>query len=96
MSIVILKKYQMNNELLLTILNALFGGTGLISFIGARRERKASAKLKESEVFSSWQGIYDKMAAATDKKIEDLIKEIEGLKKELNEYKSRCKLCDKK
>jgi len=86
----------MDQTLLINLLSIIFGGTGIVSYFGARRERKASAKLKESEVFSSWAGIYDKMALATDKKIAELTREIAELKKELNEYKSRCKLCEKK
>lgn len=86
----------MDYTLLINLISVIFGGTGIVSYFGARRERIASAKKVESEVFAGWADIYDKMAAATEKKIADLVKEIEELKKELNDYKSRCKLCEKK
>lgn len=85
----------MDHTLIINLISIAFGGTGIVSYFGARRERKASAKLKESEVFSSWAGIYDRMALSTDSKIAELTRDIADLKKELNEYKSRCRLCEK-
>lgn len=82
-------------EIIITVINTLFGGAGVITFIGAKRERKAQANLKESEVFASWQQIYSKLVADTDKKLNEMLLEIDSLKKELSDYKSRCKFCVK-
>lgn len=97
-------------EILSPVISTLFGGAGVITFIGARRERKAQAKLveseanlkeseanlKETEVFSSWQQIYTKLVADTDKKFNEFEREIDSLKRKLSDYESRCKFCDKK
>lgn len=66
---------QITFEMFLTIISTLFGGTGVITFFAAWKERRAN-------VFVTMQGAYDKFSMQADQKFDAMRMEIQELKKE--------------
>lgn len=74
-------------ETLLTVLSTLFGGTGIIAYVGARKERIAQANISEAGAVAAMQGVYRNLVVDTDGKFEAMRKEISDTRIEMKMVK---------
>ncbi|KGO89543.1 hypothetical protein [Flavobacterium suncheonense] len=79
----------MQTEIIINIVTALFGGTGVITFWAARKERQVNA-------FEGMQKVYDRMVADTDLKMQKMQAEIDSLRSQLEAQMMKCNNCTKK
>lgn len=69
-------------EIILSIITALSSG-GIIGVFLEKRKRKAEAQLLEADLFDKIEEHYRKLLAHQEKKFEELLKENEALKGEV-------------
>lgn len=81
------------NELIIPIITALFGGTGVVSFIAAKRERKAQVQVTEASALQEMQKSYAQFVLDNEKVIDGFRKELSEVKSELQQYKKQCGAC---
>ncbi len=78
----------MDTPIILTILNALFGATGLFTFFKAWQKEK-------TETFQIMQRVYKTFIEDTERELEQMKQEIKMLHEIVKGYREKCDACTK-
>jgi hypothetical protein len=80
-------------ESIIAIIGTLTGGTGILAYLGAKKERKAQAELAGASALIEMQKSYAQYVIDNNKVINDLKNEIKDISTQLHNYKNQCKQC---
>ena len=80
-------------NILITVMSAVFGGGGILTFILAKRERKAAADMKSANALDIMQKVYQQFVNDTAIEIYQLKEEIKMLRTVVENYKATCENC---
>lgn len=83
----------MDMEIVTLIVSSLFGATGIVTLLLAKRERRANASLVEANANLEMQKGYAQFVIDTNNIIRDLKIEVKDIKYELQLYKMQCREC---
>ena len=89
----------MNPELwniIATLASVAFGGGGLLTFILAKKERKAATDMKSANALDIMQKVYQQFVNDTAIEICQLKEEIKMLRAVVEGYKTTCENCPNK
>ena len=77
----------------LSLAGMIFGSGGFVALYIAIKTRKSEVKKAEASALETIQAVYDKFVSDTEKKFDELKKEIERLEGVVEDYKARCGQC---
>lgn len=80
-------------NIMITVMGAVFGGGGVLTFILAKRERKAAADMKSANALDIMQKVYQQFVTDTAIEIHQLKEEIKMLRTVVENYKATCENC---
>lgn len=75
------------------IISSLFGGTGIVSLILAKRERRATVSVTEANAVQEMQKAYAQMVIDNEEMKKELKEELRLVKEDLKKYIQQCKIC---
>lgn len=81
------------SEVLPVILSAVFGGSGLVTWLLAFKERRVKQQIDENKAVAAMQEVYSQFVLDTTNKIDELKKEITKLKKIIENNPPACPTC---
>jgi flagellar biosynthesis chaperone FliJ len=83
----------MDASILLQLFPAVLGGSGIISLMLARKERRAAANLSNTNAVDIMQKVYQQFVKDTALEINQLREEIKRLRTVVENYKNTCQEC---